>query len=225
MQVSGHTQTIALIGSPVEHSLSPAMHTQSFNELGVDCVYLAYDIEPQDLESAAVGMKKMGFAGYNVTMPHKTFIPKYLDELSDAAELMGAVNTVAIKDKFFDVTAERVAKVAEQTGCKMRRIDLEDKESLKQSIAESALFVNATRVGMGDLADQSVILPDYLVDGIAVADTVYEPRKTKLLKDAEAKGLKAISGLGMLLWQAAIAEDIWVGKEMPTKFIEEEFFN
>ena len=86
-----------LIGSPVEHSLSPAMHTQSFNELGVDCVYLAYDIEPQDLESAAVGMKKMGFAGYNVTMPHKTFIPKYLDELSDAAELMGAVNTVAIK--------------------------------------------------------------------------------------------------------------------------------
>lgn len=285
MQVSGHTQTIALIGSPVEHSLSPAMHTQSFNELGVDCVYLAYDIEPQDLESAAVGMKKMGFAGYNVTMPHKTLIPKYLDELSDAAELMGAVNTVAIKqgkaigyntdgagfmrnlkengvdvigkkitivgaggagsaiytqaaldgvdaidvynikDKFFDVTAERVAKVAEKTGCKMRLIDLEDKESLKQSIAESALFVNATRVGMGDLADQSVILPDYLVDGIAVADTVYEPRKTKLLKDAEAKGLKAISGLGMLLWQAAIAEDIWVGKEMPTKFIEEEFFN
>lgn len=107
----------------------------------------------------------------------------------------------------------------------MRLIDLEDKESLKQSIAESALFVNATRVGMGDLADQSVILPDYLVDGIAVADTVYEPRKTKLLKDAEARGLKAISGLGMLLWQAAIAEDIWVGKEMPTKFIEEEFFN
>ena len=97
MQVSGHTQTIALIGSPVEHSLSPAMHTQSFNELGVDCVYLAYDIEPQDLESAAVGMKKMGFAGYNVTMPYKTLIPKYLDELSDAAELMGAVNTVAIK--------------------------------------------------------------------------------------------------------------------------------
>ena len=97
MQVSGHTQTIALIGSPVEHSLSPAMHTQSFNELGVDCVYLAYDIEPQDLESVAVGMKKMGFVGYNVTMPHKTFIPKYLDELSDAAELMGAVNTVAIK--------------------------------------------------------------------------------------------------------------------------------
>ena len=227
----------------------------------------------------------MGFVGYNVTMPHKTFIPKYLDELSDAAELMGAVNTVAIKqgkaighntdgagfmrnlkengvdvigkkitivgaggagsaiytqaaldgvdaidvynikDKFFDATAERVAEVAEKTGCKMRLIDLEDKESLKQSIAESALFVNATRVGMGDLADQSVILPDYLVDGIAVADTVYEPRKTKLLKDAEARGLKAISGLGMLLWQAAIAEDIWVGKEMPTKFIEEEFFN
>ena len=283
--ISGHTKTICLIGSPVEHSLSPAMHTFSFEQLGVDCVYLAYNVEPDQLEAAVNGMKELGFLGYNVTMPHKTYISRYLDELSPAAELMGAINTVVIKDgkaighntdgagfmrnikengvevvgkkvtvmgaggaamaiytqaaldgvaaidvynikdKFFDVTAERVAEVAEKTGCKMRLIDLEDKESLKQSIAESALFVNATRVGMGDLADQSVISPDYLADGIAVADTVYEPRKTKLLKDAEAKGLKAISGLGMLLWQAAIAEDIWVGKEMPTKLIEERFFN
>ena len=281
-QITGHTQTIALIGSPVEHSLSPAMHTCSFDELGIDCVYLAYEVAPEELEAAAAGMKALGFAGYNVTMPHKTFIPQYLDGLSDAAELMGAVNTVDIKngkaighntdgagfmrnikengvdvigkkitlvgagsaiytqaaldgvaaidiynmkDNFFDVTAERVAKVAEKTGCKMRLIDLDYKESLKQSIVESALFVNATRVGMGDLADQSVIPADYLVDGLAVADTVYEPRKTKLLKEAEAKGLKAVSGLGMLLWQAAIAEDIWVGKEMPTKLIEEKFFN
>lgn len=283
--ITGHTQTIALIGSPVEHSLSPEMHTCSFEELGIDCVYLAYDVAPEDLASAAAGMKALGFAGYNVTMPHKTFIPQYLDGLSDAAELMGAVNTVAIKDgkaighntdgagfmrnvkehgvdvigkkitlvgaggagsaiytqaaldgvaaidiynrkdSFFEATADRVAKLAAKTGCNIRLIDLEDKESLKNSIAESALFVNATRVGMGDLADQSVIPAEYLVDGIAVADTVYEPRQTKLLKDAEAKGLKTVSGLGMLLWQAAIAEDIWVGKEMPTQLIEEKFFN
>lgn len=96
--ISGHTKTICLIGSPVEHSLSPAMHTFSFEQLGVDCVYLAYNVEPDQLEAAVNGMKELGFLGYNVTMPHKTYISRYLDELSPAAELMGAINTVVIKD-------------------------------------------------------------------------------------------------------------------------------
>ena len=95
--ISGHTKTICLIGSPVEHSLSPAMHTFSFEQLGVDCVYLAYNVEPDQLEAAVNGMKELGFLGYNVTMPHKTYISRYLDELSPAAELMGAINTVVIK--------------------------------------------------------------------------------------------------------------------------------
>lgn len=284
-QITAHTKTIALIGSPVEHSLSPAMHTLAFDELGVDCVYHAYDVTTDELGMAAAGLKALGFTGYNVTMPHKTFIPQYLDELSDAAELMGAVNTVVIengkavghntdgagfmrnvkehgvdvigkkmtiigaggagsaiytqaaldgvaaidvyniKDDFFDATAERIAKVAKKTGCEMRLIDLNDKGSLERSIAESALLVNATRVGMGELAGQSAVPAEFLVDGLAVADTVYEPRKTKLLEDAEEKGLVAISGLGMLLWQAAIAEEIWVGKEMPRDLIEKTFFN
>ena len=67
--ISGCTKTICLIGSPVEHSLSPAMHTFSFEQLGVDCVYLAYNVEPEQLEAAANGMKELGFLGYNVTMP------------------------------------------------------------------------------------------------------------------------------------------------------------
>ena len=284
-RITGHTELIGLMAYPIRHSSSPAMHNEAFAYLGLDYAYLAFEVDNNTLEDAVKGIRALKLVGSNVSMPNKTVVGQYLDKLSPAAELCGAVNTIVndngvltghitdgigfmqalkdndidvigkkitivgaggagsaiytqaaldgvdaidvynIKDKFFDATAERVAEVAEKTGCKMRLIDLEDKESLKQSIAESALFVNATRVGMGDLADQSVILPDYLVDGIAVADTVYEPRKTKLLKDAEARGLKAISGLGMLLWQAAIAEDIWVGKEMPTKFIEEEFFN
>ena len=67
--ISGCTKTICLIGSPVEHSLSPAMHTFSFEQLGVDCVYLAYNVEPDQLEAAVNGMKELGFLGYNVTMP------------------------------------------------------------------------------------------------------------------------------------------------------------
>lgn len=68
--ISGCTKTSCLIGSPVEHSLSPAMHTFSFEQLGVDCVYLAYNVEPDQLEAAVNGMKELGFLGYNVTMPH-----------------------------------------------------------------------------------------------------------------------------------------------------------
>lgn len=59
--ISGCTKTICLIGSPVEHSLSPAMHTFSFEQLGVDCVYLAYNVEPDQLEAAVNGMKELGF--------------------------------------------------------------------------------------------------------------------------------------------------------------------
>lgn len=283
-QISGHTQTTALIGSPVEHSLSPAMHTTSFQELGIDAVYLAYDVAVDGLEAAVAGMTALGFAGYSVTMPLKTAIPPLLDELTDAAALMGAVNCVAVKDgrtvghntdgagfmrnvrehgvdiigkkitlvgaggagsaiytqaaldgvaaidvynmrdAFFDATAERIQRVANQTSCALRLIDLADQDALRASIAESALVVNATRVGMGDLADQTAIPADFLVPGVAVADTVYSPRETTLLKMAKARGLKTIGGLGMLLWQAAIAEDIWFGREMPTALIEEKFF-
>ena len=96
--ISGHTKTIALIGSPVEHSMSPAMHNAAFDKLGLDYAYLVYDVQPDDLESVVKGMKAMGVAGYNVTMPLKTLILPYLDELSDAAKLMGAVNTVVMQD-------------------------------------------------------------------------------------------------------------------------------
>lgn len=283
-QITGHTKSICLIGSPVEHSLSPAMHTYSFEHLGIDCVYLAYEVTPENLEACAKGLKDLGFLGYNITMPHKLSIIQYLDEITEAAELMGAVNTVAIKDGkaigyntdgagFMrnlkehgvdvigkkmtiigpggagsaiyvqaaldgvaeidiyrrnndrqDATVDRVAKVAEATGCKMRLIDLADQDALKASIAESTALINASQIGMGDTEGQSLVPADYLCDGLAVADVIYVPRKTKLLEDAEAKGLKTINGLGMLLWQGAIAEDIWVGKEMPTALIQEKFF-
>lgn len=285
-RISGHTKLITLIGKPVEHSMSPAMHNASFEYLGEDYVYLATEIDsPDDLYKAIQGMKVMGFAGCNVTMPYKRAIIPYLDELSPAAELMGAANTVVFeegkavghntdgagfmrnlkesnidiigkkitlvgvggagsaiytqaaldgvaaidiynsKDAFFDVAAERIADIAQRTGCAIRLIDLDNKEALKRSIEESALFINATRVGMGDLAGQSVIPKEYLVDGLAVADTVYDPRKTQLILDAEERGLKTAPGLGMLLWQAAIGEDIWIGKEMPTGLIKERFFD
>ena len=93
--ISGHTHLISLIGNPIRHSKSPVTHSVSFEKLGIDAVYLAFNITPEDLPDVLAAMRRMdGWDGSNVTMPCKQAIIPYLDGLSDAAELMGAVNVV-----------------------------------------------------------------------------------------------------------------------------------
>ncbi len=95
---TGETKLVGLLGSPVAHSMSPALHTASFSKLGINAVYLGFDVRPEQLPSAVRGLVELGAIGYNVTMPCKTYIGEYLDELSTSASLMGAVNTVVIKE-------------------------------------------------------------------------------------------------------------------------------
>jgi shikimate dehydrogenase len=85
---------VAILGDPVEHSLSPVMHNAAFAALGLDYVYVALHVRPADLERAIHGVRALGFAGLNVTVPHKEAILPLLDELSPAARAIGAVNTV-----------------------------------------------------------------------------------------------------------------------------------
>ena len=96
-RITGATKLACLIGSPVAHSASPRMHNASFARMGVDAVYLAFDVAPEELETVAAALVRMKALGYNVTMPHKAAILPLLDEVSDAARLMGAVNTVRIE--------------------------------------------------------------------------------------------------------------------------------
>ena len=93
-QITGHTKMICLLGSPVAHSISPMMHNESFKKLGLDYVYLAFDVGTEGLKEAVDGLKAMGARGFNLTMPDKNLICEYLDELSPAAKIGGAVNTV-----------------------------------------------------------------------------------------------------------------------------------
>lgn len=282
--ITGTTKLVGLLGSPVKHSLSPAMHTASFAHEGVDAVYIAFDVVPDQLETVVRGLADTGAAGYNVTMPCKTKILPYLDELSPAAELMGAVNTVMIqagrsighntdgegytenlrrigfdpkgkvvtllgaggagsaiftqlaldgakevrvfniKDDFWGSTQQKVKELSEKTGTQVTLHDLADRDALRESIAESDLLGNATRVGMADMADQCLVDDDMLHDGLVVTDVVYDPRETKLIKMAKARGLKTATGLGMLLQQAALGEKAWFGIDMPVEYIEEKFF-
>lgn len=94
LMISGKTGLYCLLGSPVAHSLSPAMHNLSFQALCIDSVYVAFDVGKDSAEQAAEAIRTLGILGCNLTMPLKTAILPYLDELSDAARLCGSVNTI-----------------------------------------------------------------------------------------------------------------------------------
>lgn len=93
-QITGHTRLGGLLGSPVAHSISPMMHNDSFRQLGLDCVYLCFDVGPEKLKDVVQAFRSMDVYGFNLTMPDKEAVIPCLDELSLAAQLIGAVNTV-----------------------------------------------------------------------------------------------------------------------------------
>ncbi|MDE6312560.1 MAG: shikimate dehydrogenase [Lachnospiraceae bacterium] len=93
-EITGHTILTGLLGSPVAHSISPMMHNESFRQLDLDYVYLCFDVGTDNLKTAVEGMKAMGVKGFNCTMPDKNLMCELADELSPAAKMIGAVNTV-----------------------------------------------------------------------------------------------------------------------------------
>lgn len=98
LPITGHTRLTGLLGSPVAHSLSPMMHNDSFRELGLDYVYLCFDVDEEHLPDAVRGLRAINVRGFNLTMPDKNRIVDLVDELSPAARLIGACNTVVNDD-------------------------------------------------------------------------------------------------------------------------------
>jgi shikimate dehydrogenase len=91
-------KTVALIGYPLGHSVSPAMHNAAFKSLGLDYEYVALEVAPEDLKEAVGGLRALHFAGFNVTIPHKEEIVQYLDDVTRFARTVGAVNCVQNQD-------------------------------------------------------------------------------------------------------------------------------
>ena len=98
MRLTGKTGLLGVIGHPIAHSLSPAMHNAAFAASGQDYVYVPMDVLPERLPDAVRGMVALGFRGFNVTIPHKEEILPLLDELDDSAHIPGAVNTVVVEE-------------------------------------------------------------------------------------------------------------------------------
>ncbi len=277
---------VALLGSPVGHSLSPAMHNLSFEQAGIHAYYVALECAEHQIASAIEAMRaNPAWVGCNVTMPCKQEVIRHLDGLDDAAALSGAVNTIAkrgrrlvgyntdgvgfvasLKERGVDVAGARVCviggggaaraigaqcaldgaasvcfalqpetakrpavdalarSIAADTSCRAFVLDCTDGLALARAIDDATVLANATPCGMGDDRDSSPVPPGVLRAGLAVADAVYAPVRTKLLQDAERAGCTCVTGLGMLLHQAAAAERIWFDCAMLTDYVADTLF-
>lgn len=176
MEISGRTRLLGLIGSPVEHSGSPAMYNYCFEKYDLDYRYLAFNIP--------------------------------LEKTWEAVE----ANIRHIESRV--------------PSCKMALYDLADAAALRRELETSDILTNATQMGMASMEDQSLITDlSLLRPDLVVADTVYHPLETKLLKDAKAAGCKTAQGLGMLLWQGAVAFALYSGGlEMPVDEVRAKCF-
>ena len=168
-------------------------------------------------------------AGHDITGKHLTILGAGGAGSSVLAQcaLDGAdgIDVFKRKNDTWDGVAAFVARVREKTGCEVELHDMADRDALRGCLAASDLLLNTTPVGMRNTP--GCLIPDesYLHGSLAVADAIYEPRETELLRMARGAGLDAFNGMYMLLYQGAAAFAFWTGREMPVDAIKEKYFS
>jgi len=269
--ISPKTKLCAVIGNPITHSLSPALHNAAFRELGLDFVYIAFRVE--DVKNALAGMRALeNFRGMSVTIPHKIEAIKYLDEIAEVDRHIGSINTIvneggrlvglgtdgpgalkALVDAgvnmqgkrllmlgaggaaraiaftlaaraglaelaILDIVPEVLNKLADDlqtnTAAKITA-DLMTDATLAAAMAKADVIIHCTPVGMHPKEDASLVPADLFRPGQVVFDIVYTPLKTKLLADAEARGLQTVSGVEMFVNQAVLQFEKFTGQDAP----------
>lgn len=278
--VTAHSRVVGLIGWPVSHSVSPAMHNAAFDHLGLDWCYIPLPVKPEPgerIRQAVHGLRALGLRGANVTVPHKQAVMPHLDRISPAARAIGAVNTVVVdadgtligentdapgfiadlrghnveprgrhvivlgaggsaRAVVYGLAEAGVAHVVvlNRTAARAEALvaDLRplfpactmEADSLPGAIVRHAagadLVVNCTALGMTPNSDstpwdESVRFRTNQV----VYDLVYNPQVTRLLSRAAADGAQAVGGLGMLVWQGALAFQRWTGHSAPAEIM------
>ena len=277
MKIDGYTRLAAVVANPIKHSVSPFIHNSAFEATNTNGVYLAWEIDATELAETVANIRRYKMYGINLSMPYKEQVIPYLDQLSEEACLIGAVNTVVnregtligyntdgkgffkslpsfkisrkkmvllgaggaakailaqaildgvsqisvfVRSSSMEKTRPYLEKIQNATGFRVDLFALEDVQDLQDSITKADLLVNATSVGMDGTSQPiptSIVLPEKLM----VADVIYQPFETPFLKWARNQGNQSINGLGMLLYQAAEAFELWTGKEMPADQIWE----
>jgi shikimate dehydrogenase len=258
-----------VIGDPVAHSLSPALHQPALDELGIRAVYERWHTAAADLARRVESLRDPGILGASVTVPHKIAVMDLIDEVSPAARRAGAVNTivnrggalfgdntdivgfgVTVSDAFggrapqvavvlgaggaaravvlaLEAAGTGEIMVANRDDGRARRLarDLDpapvrpmrlDEEMLTRELPRAEMLINATSLGWHP-GETPIALPRLvqLPAGAVVADLTY--RDTDLLLAAQARGLKTVDGLPMLVHQGARAFELWTGAAAPVE--------
>lgn len=265
-----------VMGWPIAHSISPEMQNAALRALGLDWLYVPLAVRPEDVPHAVRGLRALGFAGCNVTIPHKVAVLPLMDELTPEAIAIGAVNTIIIRDGRMTghntdaagfltdlaragfTPAGQAALVLGAGGAARSTIyalgragarvvvwnrtpqrakalvaslasllpdahmdALPDDSDLPGALAAADLLVNCTSVGMTGGPPGSPLLAGLRPRrGTIVYDLVYTPALTPLLRQARSCGAKAVSGLGMLVYQGAEALALWTGQAAPVAVME-----
>ena len=254
--ISANTRVAGIIGSPIRHSLSPALHNAGFAASGIDWVYTAFEVESGGARAALDAMRIFGFGGLSVTMPHKEDVAGIVDELDPAAAALRSVNTVVpigggrLKGYSTDGAGFLASLVAEAVDVEGQRVCVLGGGAAARAIVDSLsragaaaisvvnrsheraaiaaaladgigevgdpidiancdILVNATSIGMG--SNELPCDPALLHEGQVVADIVYHPRSTALLAAARNREARVVEGLGMLVHQAVVQQQLWTG--------------
>jgi 3-dehydroquinate dehydratase/shikimate dehydrogenase len=240
------TKLIGVVGYPVGHSLSPNIHNRAFNALNLDFMYLKFPV--LDVKDFFDNAREIGICGFSVTIPHKTAVIPYLDELTPEARAIGAVNTVssregkwigdntdvhgvkaALASVGFNPDGKTVVILGAGGAAKAAVAALKSAGDLKvlarREIPEASnhrcdLLINATPVGMFPAVDATPVNGRIPAD--VVLDMVYNPPVTRLLRSARDQGKTVIQGTTMFLAQAARQFEIWTGHHAPSEIFEEQ---
>lgn len=267
-------QIVCCMGQPVAGNPTQFMMERAFAAAGLDWRYLTLEVPPEKLADAVKGLRAMGFRGGNFTIPHKVAVIPYLDELSEAAALMGAVNCVSrVGDKLVgentdgkgfvqslrqvtDPAGKRVVILGAGGAARAIAVELglsgaaeivivnrtaEPGRTLVELLNErvkvparlvhlssdytleenTEIVINATSIGLGDAEARVPLQLDSLRSGVIVADVVFNPPQTRLIRDAAARDCTTLDGLGMLVNQGMIGFQIWTGVDPDAEVMRE----
>lgn len=189
MKISGRTKVCAVIGDPVEHSLSPIIHNAAFQHLDLDYVYLAFRVKSEGLRDAILGIRKLGIYGLNVTMPHKITVIPFLDRLDKTAKTVGAVNTILNSDELvgYDTDGLGALNALKANGSDPQGVKVVVLGAGGASRAIS--FTIAQEAGEFVILNRTVKKAEKLADNISRV-TGKEVRWGKLCRDALGEELK-----------------------------------
>ena len=267
-------QIVCCMGQPVAGNPTQFMMERAFAAAGLDWRYLTLEVPPEKLADAVKGLRAMGFRGGNFTLPHKVAVIPYLDELSEAAKLMGAVNCVnRVGEKLVgentdgkgfvqslrqvtDPAGKRVVILGAGGAARAIAVELglsgvaeivivnrtaEHGQTLVELLNErvkvaarlvhlssdyalddtAEIVINATSIGLGDAEARVPLQLDSLRSGVIVADVIFNPPQTRLIRDAAARGCTTLDGLGMLVNQGVIGFKIWTGVDPDAEVMRE----